>query len=265
MRCKSALVPGLRSLAAALGAGLLLQGCVGSRADAIGPDSKEAASNTSAPRSRTALPRDPREAHWASQLQFIDDDYPAARAQAQSAKRPLFVDSWATWCHSCLSMRSFVLPDAGLLPVKDAVVWLSIETEQEKNRGFVEKFPAEGLPTFLIVDPDDEEILGRWLGSGSVGEMRGFVEAGVNAWRAKRGGPQESEQAKAARAGDVAATRGELAAAADAYRRAAALTPAGNPARALRLDLLAGASRARARPALPSACGWVWWRSTRCR
>ena len=222
-----------RIFSGAVGLGLLAAGCAGTHADAV-------ATNEPEPQHH-AVPADPREAKWASQIQFVDDDYAGARAKAKAEKKPIFVDSWATWCHSCLSMRSFVLPDAGLREVKDAVVWLSIETEQEKNRGFVEKFPAEGLPTFLIVDPDDETILGRWLGSGSASEMRKFVEQGVVAYRAKRGGPAESEAAKAARAGDIAATNGDHAAAAADYRKAADLTPASDPDRAVRLDLLAGA------------------------
>jgi len=176
----------IRSISSALVAGLLHLGCAGSMApkDSQAPDSPAAASPVAA--SKAELPQDPREKHWASQIAFIDDDYARAKQDGTAQRRPIFIDSWATWCHTCLSMRSFVLPDAGLRGVKDSVTWLSIETEQEKNRAFVEKFPAEGLPTFLIVDPDDEQILGRWLGSGSTNEMRGFVEAGVAAYRAKR-------------------------------------------------------------------------------
>lgn len=231
----------IRSISSALVAGLLHLGCAGSMApkDSQAPDSPAAASPVAA--SKAELPKDPREKHWASQIAFIDDDYARAKQDGTAQRRPIFIDSWATWCHTCLSMRSFVLPDAGLRGVKDSVTWLSIETEQEKNRAFVEKFPAEGLPTFLIVDPDDEQILGRWLGSGSTNEMRGFVEAGVAAYRAKRGGPAQSEAARLQRMGDVAAIKGDVAASAGAYRKAAELTPKSDSLRSVRLDLLAGA------------------------
>src|ERR1700748_2783190 len=98
-----------------------------------------------------------------SGIVFIEDDYRGALAKAGAGEKPLFLDSWATWCHSCLSMRSFVFPDAGLRPARDSVVWLSVETEAEKNREVVEKFPADGLPTFLMIDPGTEEVIGRWL------------------------------------------------------------------------------------------------------
>src|SRR5215469_10026632 len=94
-----------------------------------------------------------------SGIVFLEDDYRGALAKARSEKKPLFLDSWATWCHSCLSMRSFVFPDAGLRPAKDAVVWLSVETEAEKNREVVEKFPVDSWPTFVIIDPDTEQVI----------------------------------------------------------------------------------------------------------
>jgi len=234
-----------QALAAALGAALLLPGCAGAgsqaKADAPAAAVSAPAAAPSAPAVNGAPAADARSSRWPSEIRFVDDNYAVARTEARATNRPIFVDSWATWCHSCLSMRSFVLPDAGLRSVKDAVVWLSIETEQEGNRAFVEKFPAEGLPTFLIIDPDDEQVLGRWLGSGSANEMRGFVQAGVQAYQAKRGGPAESAAAQAQREGDLASMKRDYTAAAAAFRRAAELTSASDEARAARLDLLAGA------------------------
>jgi hypothetical protein len=33
----------------------------------------------------------------AAPLQFIDDDWARARAEASARKRPLFVEAWAPW------------------------------------------------------------------------------------------------------------------------------------------------------------------------
>ena len=123
-----------------------------------------AAPAAAAPHASSAIPP--------SGIVFLEDEYRGALAKARAEKKPLFLDSWATWCHSCLSMRSFVFPDAGLRPARDAVVWLSVETEQEKNREVVEKFPTDSWPTFLIIDPYTEQVMGRWLGSSTVSEMR---------------------------------------------------------------------------------------------
>jgi hypothetical protein len=32
-----------------------------------------------------------------TQLPFIEDDYPRARAEARASKLPLFVEAWAPW------------------------------------------------------------------------------------------------------------------------------------------------------------------------
>ncbi|MGZ6131760.1 MAG: thioredoxin family protein [Myxococcaceae bacterium] len=177
----------------------------------------------------------------ASGIVFIEDDYRGALARAKAENKPLFLDSWATWCHSCLSMRSFVFPDAGLRPAKDAVVWLSVETEAEKNRAVVEKFPADGLPTFLLIDPFTEQVIGRWQGTSSVNEMRQFVLDTTQAWRNAQKGGQVSEAARAEQQGHAAQQKQEYPAAVAAYRRALALSARNDPMRPARVSLLASA------------------------
>lgn len=176
-----------------------------------------------------------------SGIVFLEDDYRGARARARAEKKPLFLDSWATWCHSCLSMRAFVFPDAGLRPAKDAVVWLAVETEAEKNREVVEKFPADGLPTFLLIDPDTEQVIGRWLGSSSVNEMRQFVLETTAAWQAARNGGKVSEAVRAERQGHAAQQSRDRAGAVVAYRRALELSARSDPLRPQRVSLLVAA------------------------
>ena len=43
------------------------------------------------------------------ELRWHEDDPEAALRAAHAEGRPLFVDLWAPWCHTCLSMKSFVL------------------------------------------------------------------------------------------------------------------------------------------------------------
>ncbi|HVP60325.1 MAG TPA: thioredoxin family protein [Myxococcaceae bacterium] len=190
----------------------------------------------------------------ASGIVFLEDDYRGALAKAKAEKKPLFLDSWATWCHSCLSMRSFVFLDAGLRPAKDAVVWLSVETEAEKNREVVEKFPADGLPTFLLIDPDTEQVIGRWLGTSSVNEMRHFVLDTTAAWQATRKGGKVPEAARAEQDGHAAQQRKDYAAAATAYRRSLALSAKSDPLRPERISLLLAALGRLRTPEAPEEC-----------
>lgn len=186
-------------------------------------------------------------------LTWVHDDYPAALAQARREHKPLFVDFWATWCHTCLSMKRTVMEDPGLQPIADAVIWASIETETEKNKAVVDRFPLDVWPTFLIINPDDESVLGRWLGAASVNDFRSFVQGGVSAYRGRKGAPK-SPAAAAQRLGDEARLKGKLEESSAAYAKALALTKPDDPARPERLALYINALRKLRTPESARAC-----------
>ena len=191
----------------------------------------------SAPVARPALAAPAHGSHGS--LPFVADDYPAALARAKAQHKPLFIDFWATWCHSCLSMQRFVLSDPGMKPVAKQVIWLSIETETERNKAVVDKFPLDGWPTFLVIDPGSEKVLGRWLGSGSVQELRGFVQDATLAYQGQSGDPA----AVAQRAGDEARIQGDLAASAAAYGEAVGASKQKDARRPERMTLYVSALR----------------------
>ena len=169
-------------------------------------------------------------------LHFVEDDYAGAVARAKSEHKPIVSDSWASWCHTCLSMQRYVFPDPGLRPVKDAAVYLSIDTENPKNKEFVDGFPLDAWPTFLVIDPEDGMVLGRWVGSATPNEFRLFVQQGVEALRAKANpSPADAEMRK----GYEARAIRDFPGAAAAYGRAIELTGADDPARPGRLALYA--------------------------
>jgi tetratricopeptide (TPR) repeat protein len=115
------------------------------------------------------------------------------------------------------------------------VVWLAIDSENPKNNAFLDKFPLDAWPTFLVIDPGSEQVVGRWIGAASVNDFRAFVQEGARAVDGK-----EAPDAAAAelRKGYEARGKGDFAAAAAAYRKGLQLTPAADRTRPERLILL---------------------------
>lgn len=76
-----------------------------------------------------------------SALPFVANDYSAALARAKSEKRPLFVEFWAPWCHTCRSMRAFVFTDETLASRAGQFVWLEVDTDLPTSDAVVARFP----------------------------------------------------------------------------------------------------------------------------
>lgn len=112
-------------------------------------------------------------------IAFIEDDYPRALAEARSRAIPLFIDTWATWCHTCLSMRSYVFPDPALRRFADRFVWLSLDTERDGNAQVVSKLGPSVLPTLYVIDSATERALVAWPGSLTANELAGMLDVAL--------------------------------------------------------------------------------------
>lgn len=132
------------------------------------------AAPTTAPSASTAVAA-PRPA-TSDSFSFIEDDLPGATAKARAEGKVLFLDTWAPWCHTCLSMQAYVLHDPSLRPLADRVVFAAIDTDKPSSAAFLERHAIKAWPTFFVLDPASDRVLGYWSGSGSVGEIRGLIE-----------------------------------------------------------------------------------------
>ncbi|MGE0328096.1 MAG: thioredoxin family protein [Polyangiaceae bacterium] len=161
-----------------VGAGVgLLGACGGTTTEPATPELPVASeSGSSAAPVETGAPLPPDQKKHA----VLIDDLPGALAKAKSEGKLVFVDAWATWCHTCLSMKNYVFSDASFDPYRERMVFVELDTDRDENAGFQDRYAVEVLPSFFVLDPAGN-VLGMWPGSASVGEMREFLDSSLEA------------------------------------------------------------------------------------
>ncbi len=159
-------------------------------------------------------------------LSWYEDDYPAALACARATNRPLLVDMWAPWCHTCISMQTTVMQDASLKPFADRFVYVAIDTDREQNAAVVARYPLQNWPTFFVITPEDEAVQERWLGAASIEQFRTLLKDGEAAFLAHTGRGTLDPALASVRDGNQAAIKKDWPAAVKAFRQALADAPA---------------------------------------
>jgi hypothetical protein len=86
-------------------------------------------------------------------------------------------------------MRAYVLTDAALTKQAGRFAWLTIDSEKSKNTAFVEKFPVDALPMFLVIDPKTEKALLKWTGSATAPQLGRLLDDGERAFKGGGNGP----------------------------------------------------------------------------
>jgi thiol-disulfide isomerase/thioredoxin len=151
---------------------------------------------------------------------FIEDDLTTALAQAKTAGKLVFVDAWAPWCHTCLSMQQEVLAQPALAAFADRIVFAAADTDREENAPFLAIHPVTMWPTFFLLDPQSNTPVAVRPGAMSLGQTLSFLETGLSA---RDPSTAVDPQTKALWAGHQAMQASSLAQAAAAYAEAARL------------------------------------------
>ena len=185
---------------------------------------------TPAPEASTAAPTAP---PAPTNITFIENELARARGDARARHVPLFIDTWATWCHTCLSMRSYVFPDPALRPFAGRFVWLSVDTEREENAPLVTKLGIRVLPTLFVVDATTEKPVLAWPGSLTATELAQLLPDAELATHPDEAG---SDASRALLRGHQASAAGDDGEAITAYRTALAEAPPGWARRAQAVD-----------------------------
>jgi tetratricopeptide (TPR) repeat protein len=154
-------------------------------------------------------------------LEFIEDDYPRALATARALGKPLFVDAWAPWCHTCLSMRAYVFPDEAMRPLARDFVWLALDTEKSTSAPFLETHKMQVWPTLWVIDPKTETPVLKWLGSATARELAALLADAKGALATGRGGDALAAFVR----GNQASATGQAVEAIREYKAALASAP----------------------------------------
>ncbi len=166
---------------------------------------------------------------------FIEDDYARALAEARARRVPLFIDAWAPWCHTCLSMRAYVFTDPRLQPLATRFVWLSLDTEREENAPAVARLGVHVLPTLFVLDAATEQADLAWAGSLTAVELTRLLEDVGNSDGGRHAGGEATAMMLR---GHRASGAGDVEGAIVDYRAALAAAPSSWPARAEIVDAL---------------------------
>lgn len=146
--------------------------------------SSRAIAPTATSHARGAAPTDPSPAPI-QELVMVEDNVDLALAEAKKSGRAVFVEVWAPWCHTCLSMKNFVLPDPSIAALQSRVVFAAIDSDRPVNEAFMDRYAVMVWPTLYVLDASDGEVIGLWQGAASVKELREFITTSVDARDAK--------------------------------------------------------------------------------
>lgn len=158
------------------------------------------------------------------------EGYEAALSKAKQQNLPLFVDAWAPWCHTCISMKEFAFKDAALHDVATKFVWAAVDTERETSAAFLQKFPMDVWPTLWVIDPKNEKPLLKWPGAATASELVALLKATVDTLDSSE--PKAREAWTSWQTGNEHVAAGRRDAGIAAYEKALNLAPPGFPARA---------------------------------
>jgi thiol:disulfide interchange protein len=88
-------------------------------------------------------------------VQFVEETFEKALAQAGKEKKILFVDAYATWCGPCKAMSRNVFPNKEVGDYYNAnFVSVKIDWESRVGNRLQGKYPIRAYPSLLFIAAD---------------------------------------------------------------------------------------------------------------
>ncbi len=122
-------------------------------------------------------------------------------------------------------MRAYVFTDPALAKHAGQFVWLAINGEKAANAPFRQKYKIPGYPTYYVLDPATGDVIVRWVGGASVGQLGQLFDEQSATWARRTSGKPMSPADEMLRVADSLAAVDAHAAAAARYAQAIAAAP----------------------------------------
>lgn len=101
----------------------------------------------------------PKEDIWLS-------NYEEARERALKEHKLLFIDVWADFCSICITINKTLLSEPAVTEVlKNEFIPLKVNGTQPSSEPYAtihSQFTVTGFPTYLVVNPETNEVIKRW-------------------------------------------------------------------------------------------------------
>lgn len=89
---------------------------------------------------------------------------------AKNENKPLLLYFWASWCPWCKKMDSEVLSNSAVVKtISQNFVPLKIDIDAKENAELLRKYMFRGTPTFVVVNAEEEILM------GSDGKIPGYL------------------------------------------------------------------------------------------
>lgn len=88
-------------------------------------------------------------------IQFIEDNWTKATAEAKKQHKLIFLDAYASWCGPCKLLKKKTFPDKAAGDFFNAN-YINVAIDMEKGDGpsLGEKYGVNAYPTLIITDAD---------------------------------------------------------------------------------------------------------------
>lgn len=105
-------------------------------------------------------------------ISFESSNWQSILNKAKSEKKLVFLDAYTSWCGPCKAMQARVFPDKKLGEFFNAqFVNAKIDMEAGEGPKLAAKYPIQGYPTLLFIDPVSGRVVESVLGYRSADQL----------------------------------------------------------------------------------------------